>query len=251
MTQAQGMCQPNDHADASRIATEAGRLLLDLRVDVDRGGLDAAQLGEVGDRRAHELILRRLAEAHPRDAILSEEGADDPARLGAPRTWVVDPLDGTREFAERGRSDWAVHVALVVDGAPVAAAVALPARALTLSTMRPPLLSPSRPRPTVVVSRTRAPAIGGAVRAALDAELVALGSAGAKAMAVVLGEADVYVHAGGQWEWDSAARRLPAPLQPSSPLPPRPSDLPPGAGQTGSGCSARVGSWVSVETGND
>jgi 3'(2'), 5'-bisphosphate nucleotidase len=138
--------------------------------------------------------------------VLSEEGKDDTARLSAARVWIVDPLDGTREFGEDGRSDWAVHVALVIDNAVHAAAVALPARGLTLSTARPlPPPGPSPGRPRLVVSRTRPPAVTETVREALDGELVPLGSAGAKAMAVVLGEADVYVHAGGQYEWDSAA----------------------------------------------
>jgi 3'(2'), 5'-bisphosphate nucleotidase len=138
--------------------------------------------------------------------VLSEEGADDAARLSASRVWIVDPLDGTREFGEEGRTDWAVHVALWIDGQIEAAAVALPARGLTLnaspaSTLAPPTGGP----PRLVVSRTRPPAIAELLAEQLGGELVALGSAGAKAMAVVLGDADVYAHSGGQYEWDSAA----------------------------------------------
>src|SRR5581483_9974542 len=164
----------SDHDDAHRIATEAGALLLEIRAEAAAGRLDAAKLKDEGDRRSNDLILGRLAESHPDDAVLSEERADDPSRVDAVRTWIVDPLDGTREFGEDPRWDWAVHVALVEKGFPTAAAVALPARGMTLSTVSPPALLP-------------------------------MGSAGAKAMAVVLGEADVYVHGGGQWEWDSAA----------------------------------------------
>ncbi len=147
-----------------------------------------------------------LAAARPGDAVLSEEGVADPARLAAERVWIVDPLDGTREYGEVPREDWAVHVALVVDGVPVAGAVALPARGLTLATEPAPPPPPAwGGPPRVVVSRSRPPAEATLIADALGGELVALGSAGAKAMAVVLGDADVYPHNGGQYEWDSAA----------------------------------------------
>src|SRR5947209_7277340 len=196
----------SDHDDAHRIATEAGALLLEIRADAAAGRLDPSQLKDDGDRRSNDLILRLLAESHPDDAVLSEERADDPSRVHSERTWIVDPLDGTREFGEDPRSDWAVHVALVEKGFPTAAAVALPAQGRTLSTVDPPALPPRVDRPPVlVVSRTRPPAETEIVRAALSGDLLPMGSAGAKAMAVVLGDADVYVHGGGQWEWDSAA----------------------------------------------
>ena len=195
-----------DHEDASRIATEAGELLLEIRADAAAGRLDPSMLKDEGDRRSNELILARLAELYPDDAVLSEERADDPSRINAARTWIVDPLDGTREFGEDPRTDWAVHVALVENGFPTAAAVALPALGMTLSTADPPKLPPRADRPPVlVVSRTRPPAETEIVRAALAGDLLPMGSAGAKTMAIVLGEADVYVHGGGQWEWDSAA----------------------------------------------
>ena len=194
-----------DHQDAARFAEEAGRLLLGIRARID-GGEAVDLIRREGDLRAHELLLARLTETHPDDAVLSEEGADDPARLDAERVWIVDPLDGTREFGEPPRTDWAVHVALVIGGEPVAGAVALPARGVVLSTAAPPTLARSTGgRPRVVVSRTRPPAEADRLVTALGAELVAMGSAGAKAMAVVLGDADVYPHAGGQYEWDSAA----------------------------------------------
>ena len=169
-------------------------------------GAPAAVLRAEGDRQAHELLVRELATARPADAVLSEEGADNAARLDAERVWVIDPLDGTREFSEVGRTDWAVHVALVIDERPVAGAVALPALGLTLSTADPPRLPPERAGPPrLVVSRSRPPEQAEAVAAALGADIVPLGSAGAKSMAVVRGTADVYVHAGGQYEWDSCA----------------------------------------------
>jgi 3'(2'), 5'-bisphosphate nucleotidase len=159
-----------------------------------------------GDRLSHEFICTAIAEAHPDDAILSEEGVDDLARLDHLRVCIVDPLDGTREYGEAGRDDWAVHVALVIDGNAVAGAVALPVRRLTLcSDPPPPPPSRSGVEPRLLVSRTRPPAIARMVAEALGATCVAMGSAGAKAMSVVLGEADVYLHAGGQYEWDSAA----------------------------------------------
>jgi 3'(2'), 5'-bisphosphate nucleotidase len=195
---------PDDHVLAAQLATEAGRLLMALRA---RAGAQAGRaLGAEGDRRSHELLMARLAEARPGDAVLSEEGVADPARLTAERVWIVDPLDGTREYGEVPRTDWAVHVALVFDGTPVAGAVALPPRDLTLATEPPPPPPPPWDGPPrVVVSRSRPPAEAPRIADDLGGKLVPLGSAGAKAMAVVLGEADVYAHNGGQYEWDSAA----------------------------------------------
>jgi len=197
----------DDHTLAAELATEAGRLLLDLRATTaGPGAVDGKALGRAGDRQAHELLMAALADARPDDAVLSEEGVADPVRLDASRVWIVDPLDGTREYGEVPRTDWAVHVALVVDGAPVAGAVALPARGLTLATQPAPPAPPAwGGAPRVVVSRSRPPAEAERVAAALGGVLVPLGSAGAKTMAVVLGDADLYVHNGGQYEWDSAA----------------------------------------------
>jgi 3'(2'), 5'-bisphosphate nucleotidase len=169
-------------------------------------GTTSGMLKYAGDRSAHELIMRELAASFPDDAVLSEEGKDDPRRLRAARTWIVDPLDGTREFSEPPRHDWAVHVALVVDERPVAGAVALPAIDCTLSTAEAPVVPPRADGPPrLLVSRSRPPAAATIVARELGAELLAMGSAGAKAMAVVLGEADIYAHSGGQYEWDSCA----------------------------------------------
>jgi 3'(2'), 5'-bisphosphate nucleotidase len=198
----------DDHTLAARLATEAGALLVDLRARhaAESTVVDGKQLGREGDRRAHDLLMAGLAAARPGDAVLSEEGVAEAARLTAGRVWIVDPLDGTREYGEVPRTDWAVHVALVVDGEAVAGAVALPGRELTLATEPPPPPPPAwGGPPRVVVSRTRPPVEATRVADALGGELVPLGSAGAKAMAVVLGEADVYAHSGGQYEWDSAA----------------------------------------------
>ena len=192
-----------EHQHAARIAAAAARLLLELRA---RPELTDEALRAEGDRRSHERILSLLGEAFPDDAVLSEEAADDSERLQRSRVWIVDPLDGTREYGEPGRTDWAVHVALAVDGEPVVGAVALPGLDLVLSTAEPvKVLVADSPRSRRVVSRTRPPAVTEQVAAALDAELVPMGSAGAKARAIVRGEADVYCHAGGQYEWDSAA----------------------------------------------
>ena len=193
---------PDDHQLAARVAEDAGRLLLALRETSD----DGATLRRAGDAWANVLILEALRAACPDDPILSEESADDLSRIGSSRAWIVDPLDGTREFGEKDRDDWAVHVALAIDGVAVIGAVALPARDMVLSTEPAPRLPPpSSGRPRLVVSRTRPPAVTDAIRTALDAVLVPMGSAGAKAMAIVLGDADVYAHAGGQYQWDSAA----------------------------------------------
>ncbi|GAB10280.1 3'-phosphoadenosine-5'-phosphatase [Gordonia araii NBRC 100433] len=198
---------------AGALATAAGELLLSVRAD---SGLSGRELGDAGDRRSDDFLQDQLAKLRPDDAVLSEESADDLARLNAARVWIVDPVDGTREYGTLdtpagGRSDWAVHVALWEAGSLVAGAVALPALGVTYSSDSTPVapetgLAPPRTgRPRVVVSGSRPPEFADAVAAALDAELVPVGSAGAKAMAVVRGEADAYVHGGGQFEWDSAA----------------------------------------------
>jgi 3'(2'), 5'-bisphosphate nucleotidase len=194
----------DDHRLAAGLAAEAGALLLGLRTRL--GDVGSEKLRAEGDRRSHELLVGRLAELRAEDAVLSEEGVDDQARLGSHRVWIVDPLDGTREYGE-GRADWAVHVALVVDGVPSVGAVSLPGLSQTLSTDPAPTV-PARAaggRVRLAVSRSRPPAVATAIGLALDAELVPMGSAGYKAMAVVRGEVDVYAHAGGQYEWDSAA----------------------------------------------
>lgn len=195
-----------DHQIASELAEEAGRLLVELRQRLADADTPAAVLKAEGDRQAHELLMVRLADLRPGDAVLSEEGKDDAARLDAARTWIVDPLDGTREFSEVPRTDWAVHVALVEDHRPIAGAVALPALGLVLSTHVPATLSrtPADP-PRMIVSRSRPPAAATHVAAVLGADLVEMGSAGAKTMAVVRGECEIYVHSGGQYEWDSCA----------------------------------------------
>jgi 3'(2'), 5'-bisphosphate nucleotidase len=191
----------NDTELARHIAGTAGELLLTLQ----RSGLfEGKALGKAGDRTANAFIMEALATQRPDDAVLSEEEKDSAARLSASRVWIVDPLDGTREYGE-GRTDWAVHVALSIDGAPAIGAVALPGIPLTLCTGScvPPVANPGTLR--MLVSRTRPAAEALAVAKALGAELVPMGSAGAKAMAVVRGEADIYLHSGGQYEWDSCA----------------------------------------------
>lgn len=191
-----------DHTDAASIATEAGQLLMRIR----QSGLSQADLKAEGDQRSNELILRLLGERHPDDAILSEESADSAGRLTAHRVWIVDPLDGTREFSEGDRNDWAVHVALVSGGELAAGAVALPAQGVTLSTAELPATPPARDeRIRLLVSRTRPSEHATALADKLDAELVPMGSAGAKVAAVITGAAEVYAHSGGQYEWDSAA----------------------------------------------
>jgi 3'(2'), 5'-bisphosphate nucleotidase len=190
---------------AVEIAARAGDLLLRLRLGL-ADGADPDVVRAAGDRRSNDLILRELRRRFPADAVLSEESADDPRRHASRRVWIVDPLDGTREFGEPDRSDWAVHVALAVDGLLVAAAVALPAQGRTFA-MRPP--SPIPPaadiRPRIAVSRTRPAAEAGLLAQRMNGELVPMGSAGAKAMAILGGQIDIYVHSGGQHVWDSGA----------------------------------------------
>ena len=201
----------DDHALARELAAEAGRRLLDLRA---RGG-EPDTLRKAGDRLSHEFLVAELARRRPGDVVLSEEAADDHARLAANRVWIVDPLDGTREFGEPGRTDWAVHVALwerydaAGGGDLTAGAVALPAQGHVLSTAGAVLPTAVRERDDqplrVVVSRTRAPGFVRDISDLIGVELVPLGSAGAKVAAVVGGEADAYIHGGGFYEWDTAA----------------------------------------------
>src|SRR5215475_3797393 len=202
----------DDHLIARDLAEAAGQRLLALRA----AGGDPEEVRKAGDVSSHEFLSMQLAERRPGDAVLSEEGRDDPARLTADRVWIVDPLDGTREYGEPGRSDWAVHVALWERGELTAGAVALPAQNRVLSTAEPP--PPPGPAGTsragepafaqplrIVVSRTRPPSFAARVAQDIGATLMPLGSAGAKAAAVITGEADAYLHDGGQYEWDSAA----------------------------------------------
>jgi 3'(2'), 5'-bisphosphate nucleotidase len=193
----------DDDQLAADLAAEAGRRLLALRA----AGGDPVTLRHEGDRSSHEFLAAELARLRPGDAVLSEEGADSRARLSASRVWIVDPLDGTREFGELDRADWAVHVALWERGELTAGAVALPAQDQVLSTAEPPT-APAAPPAGVLrllVSRTRPPEFMTRLAEKTGAELVPLGSAGAKAAAVICGEAEAYVHSGGQYEWDSAA----------------------------------------------
>ncbi|HEY6814091.1 MAG TPA: 3'(2'),5'-bisphosphate nucleotidase CysQ [Croceibacterium sp.] len=188
---------------AAALADEAGRILLDLR---QNGGLEGRALGEAGDRLANAFLVEQLRALRPDDGLLSEESKDTEDRLDRSRVWIVDPLDGTREYAE-GRADWAVHVALAIDGVAEIGAVALPGLegGLVLRSDLPALLGPYDGAPRLLVSRTRPAAEAVAVAEALDGELVPMGSAGAKAMAVVRGQAEIYLHSGGQYEWDNCA----------------------------------------------
>jgi len=185
---------------AERLATEAGEILLGLR----SSGLTGKELGKAGDEGANGYLMRALRAARPDDGLLSEETECDGARLAKSRVWIIDPLDGTREYGE-ARSDWAVHVALAINGVATVGAVALPALGMTLTSGAPKPLAPTNSPLRMLVSRTRPAAEAVAVAEGLGAELLPMGSAGAKAMAVVRGEADIYLHTGGQYEWDNCA----------------------------------------------
>lgn len=194
-----------DRSDAElarRVASDTGNRLLEIRRDTS----DAAAARARGDREASDFLVGELRAHRPADSVVSEEEPDRAERLTAERVWIVDPLDGTREFGEPPRTDWAVHVALWERGELAAGAVALPGLGRTYATDEPPLLPPAWDgKPRIAVSRTRPPEVVHRVAAALEAELVPMGSAGAKVLAVLRGEADIYLHGGGQYEWDSAA----------------------------------------------
>ena len=198
----------SDYTDgdlAAHLAEVAGRLLKEVRAS---GVLSLKALGKAGDACANEFLCHALREQRPEDGLLSEVEKDNEARLSEARVWIVDPVDGTREYGEN-RADWAVHVGLAVDGVPVLGAVALPGaddgRGLVLRSDAPVVVPPAPATLRMVVSRTRPAKEAVAVAETLGAELVPMGSAGAKAMAIILGEADIYLHSGGQYEWDSCA----------------------------------------------
>ncbi|WP_188783887.1 3'(2'),5'-bisphosphate nucleotidase CysQ [Nocardioides phosphati] len=197
----------DDHVLATWLATVAGERLLEVRAT---SGLEGRELKDAGDKAAHDLLMELVAQHRPDDAVLSEEALetaeDKTARLSASRVWIIDPLDGTREFSEVPREDWAVHVALWQDGDLVAGAVAQPALGETFNTGTPLVVPPSTSdRIRIAVSRSRPPAFVEALAKELDAELVPMGSAGVKVLSVARDISDAYVHAGGQYEWDSAA----------------------------------------------
>jgi 3'(2'), 5'-bisphosphate nucleotidase len=193
----------SDATLAAYLAEIAGRLLLDVRASAL---FSPKALGKAGDQTANQFLCHALREQRPDDGLLSEEEKDSEDRLAKRRVWIVDPVDGTREYGEE-RADWAVHVGLAIDGRPAIGAVALPGLngGLILRSDQPVPLPPAPDRLRMVVSRTRPAAEAIAVAQALDAELVPMGSAGAKAMAIILGQADIYLHSGGQYEWDSMA----------------------------------------------
>lgn len=186
---------------AAHLAEVAGRILLDVRAS---GMFAAKALGKAGDQTANQFLVHALREQRPDDGLLSEEMKDDGARLAKSRVWIVDPVDGTREYGE-DRADWAVHVALAIDGVASIGAVALPGAGAVLRSDQPQSLPKPGAPLRMVVSRTRPAAEAVAVAERLGAELVPMGSSGAKAMAIIRGEADIYLHSGGQYEWDSAA----------------------------------------------
>jgi len=191
---------------ALRLAVETGRRLVSLRDEMFTAGAGAWEVMDTGDALGHAYIAEQLRTLRPDDAVLDEEGAEDPRRFSSDRVWIIDPLDGTREFGERGRPDWAVHVALWGGSDFTAGAVSLPALDAVFAAEPAPLLpNVDRERPRLVTSRYRAPYAAVIVANELECDAIRLGSAGAKAMAVVMGEADIYLHDGGMYQWDSAA----------------------------------------------
>ena len=196
----------SDQDLATRLAVEAGQLLVQTRAQLFAQGLNHWSVKDAGDDAAQTFLMNELRSLRPDDAVLSEEGREDPRRFDGGRVWIIDPLDGTREFAERDRVDWAVHIALWEDDHFVASAVSLPALDQVFAMDPPPTMPDiARPRPILITSRNQAPPSAHWVARGLDCDALRLGSAGAKTMAVVTGTADIYVHDGGMYQWDSAA----------------------------------------------
>ncbi len=195
----------NDHELAARLAIEAGEMLAALRAELVGQRMAPFAVGSRGDAAAHDFIVEALHRHRPGDMVLSEESVDDRQRLHHDRVWIVDPLDGTREFSTPDRTDWAVHVALVAGETPIAGAVALPAQGITLATEPAPLTPSAAVPPRVITSRSRPGRLSRRIAEAIGAGIIQLGSAGAKAAAVIRGEAEVYAHASGLHEWDLCA----------------------------------------------
>lgn len=192
---------PTDGELAAHLADVAGRILIAVR---GSGMCSGKILGKAGDQTANQFLVHALHEQRPDDGLLSEESTDSAERLSKSRVWIVDPVDGTREYGEE-RSDWAVHIGLAIDGVATTGAVALPGAGVILRSDQPSAVPPAPDVLRMVVSRTRPAREAMAVAQQLGAELIPMGSAGAKAMAVVMGDADIYLHSGGQYEWDSCA----------------------------------------------
>ncbi|GGD65220.1 3'(2'),5'-bisphosphate nucleotidase CysQ [Croceicoccus mobilis] len=195
------MIMESDHELAARLAEVAGQIAVQVR---DSGLIDGKPLGSAGDKTANAFLMKAIAAQRPDDGVLSEESRDTLERLDKERVWIIDPVDGTREYGEK-RSDWAVHVGLAIGGKPVIGAVALPGVPTVMRTDRIADLPPAPEKLRMVVSRTRPGKDSEAVAEAIGAELVPMGSAGAKAMSIIRGEADIYLHSGGQYEWDNCA----------------------------------------------
>ena len=186
---------------AAHLADQAGKILLQVRAS---GMFEGKALGKAGDQTANQFLVHALIQQRPEDGLLSEESKDTEERLAKERVWIVDPVDGTREYGEE-RTDWAVHVGMAVNGEPVLGAVALPGLDVVLRSDQPGEIPAAPEKLRMVVSRTRPAKEATGVAEAIGAELVPMGSAGAKAMAILRGEADIYLHSGGQYEWDSCA----------------------------------------------
>lgn len=191
----------DDGEFALHLAVEAGKILIELR---NSSGLNGKTLGEKGDFLANEFIISNLKKLRPNDGILSEEEKDNFIRLEKSRVWIIDPLDGTLEYSQ-GRNDFAVHIALAIDGKPKIGAVALPALQEVYTCFDSPILKPANNPLKIVVSRTRAPKEVAIIAEKMNAEIIPMGSAGFKAMAIIQGKADIYFHSGGQYEWDNCA----------------------------------------------
>ncbi len=195
------MTRMTDAELAAHLAEYAGKILLDVR---SSGMFAGKELGRAGDQTANQFLCHAIRAQRPDDGLLSEESKDTEDRLHKERVWIVDPVDGTREYGE-ARTDWAVHVALAINGVPEIGSVALPGLDTVLRSDAPVAMPEAPAKLRMVVSRTRPAAEAVAVSEAIGAELVPMGSAGAKAMSIIRGEADIYLHSGGQFEWDSCA----------------------------------------------
>ncbi len=206
-----------DRQLALDVSEKAAQNLLRIRREGFLKGESGRALSDVGDRISEEIIRSMIESERPDDAILSEEQmTEDQRRFYAERVWIIDPLDGSREFGTEANADWAIHVALwnrsqsdtngFHEGKIALSVVTIPATGETYTSFWTQKRDYDIETPIrIVVSNTRAPEWLSDLGAYLNVTLLPRGSAGVKAMEVVAGRADAYVHSGGQYEWDSAA----------------------------------------------
>ena len=205
-------------ATAIRAAREAGATALAMQGAVSETSKSDGSPVTQGDLAADAIIRHHLSLAFPADAILSEEYPDSSARLSCPRLWIVDPIDGTKDYLA-GAAEWAVQVALAIDGRLVLGVLDLPGEGLCLVGVpgagawlldadgeRPLILDHTASDVLITSESKRNRDAVTRIRAALP-EFTSLHatSVGVKVWRIIAGIAGLYIHPRSIAEWDAAA----------------------------------------------